>query len=146
VVLEKAKPQGSFVTAKNYGPNSSGYFKYQEEEGPVFTRYRLKIVHANGSYFYSPLLDTKDQNNSLLYNSIWPNPAKDKITIQLSSSDDKKIPYFIHNVQGTRVLHGWLQLHKGINRIPLDIGPLTPGLYQIRAGENKAVSLKFVKH
>lgn len=146
ITLEKAKANNRFVVAKTFhGNNNNLNYEFLEPLSSPFVYYRLKVVYANGSHFYSSIIDTRNPSTSVI-NTVWPNPARDRIMVQQVSVTDQKLPFAIYNLNGTTVLQGVLDLKTGTNSIPLEISSLPPGIYQLRTTRGQSISFRFVKH
>jgi photosystem II stability/assembly factor-like uncharacterized protein len=78
--------------------------------------------------------------------SLYPNPAEDKMTMSLYSPSASVLNYEIKNIFGTTVLAGNTYLKVGVSNIPFDIHPFVSGVYEISiVAEGIHISKLFVK-
>ena len=77
--------------------------------------------------------------------SIYPNPINNQSVIQLDAKDEGSASFMVRNIAGTVVQVETVLLQKGINRIPLKVIDLSPGLYfcQIQS-EKMDLNSKFI--
>ncbi|HXR84912.1 MAG TPA: T9SS type A sorting domain-containing protein [Hanamia sp.] len=142
----------SFVNSKAPDGNSSSTLNYQYTDtkaagADVF--YRLKQVDKDGRISYSNVVFIKGGKlNSLLLNSVYPNPAKNKLNVIVSSPISNQISVVVTNLAGKRVYQQAFSISNGGNNLDLNVSNLPAGSYFIKAicndGCNSAVS-KFVK-
>lgn len=152
VTLEKAMKNRAFITHQFFEPSlfwsGSRYFT-TEVAASVYTHFRLKIILKDGSYFYSPVINTSG-SISFNKNKIWPNPVSDQLNMELPAIIDKSMPYFIYNINGVQVTKGWLQLKAGTDFTTLSVNELPRGHYQLQigsaSGDSPTFSFPFVKH
>ncbi|HYE54740.1 MAG TPA: T9SS type A sorting domain-containing protein, partial [Chitinophagaceae bacterium] len=97
---------------------------------PQVLYYRLKMVDADGVFTYSKIitLRTNRSGGSLL---LYPNPAKEAVTLQVkaSASDDATIS--VIDAAGRRVMQKNTVVQKGDNVIGLEVQSLQSGLYTV---------------
>ena len=103
--------------------------------------YRLKIVHADGSYQYSSIINVKLSCNSQHHVMVFPNPAKDRITISSNN-----------NMRSATILSASGQAIKtvamaGVNNRDIALNELAAGIYllQLTYTDNSKDYIKFVK-
>jgi hypothetical protein len=81
---------------------------------------------------------------------IGPNPATDKLDLQLTSLKSQRAIYSIYNSNGMVVKQGVLTLSEGRNNTSIPLQTILPGTYQLQvagvAGEAQPISFRFVKH
>ena len=83
--------------------------------------YRVRLVNINGSQSYSSLLRLSS-SSSFNTNTvtIYPNPVKDKICVQVSALRNTKIQVDIYDVTGKQLLSVNRFVEKGINVVGLE--------------------------
>ena len=87
--------------------------------------------------------DIKEEIPTQSYFNLYPNPANNKITINLPKNNDK-ISYQIYDIMGRIVLEGMIN---NKNEINVDISVLSDGFYLIQIkSTNHSSSLKFIKN
>ncbi len=75
------------VSAKGFGNNT-----YQQRDNGNWIRnemvyYRLKMIDMDGKYTYSNIINLKNNSNTDLKSTIYPNPAKDIVTLSIGSNN-----------------------------------------------------------
>ena len=142
--IEKSA-DGSRYTLIGRHPAASGTgnkFYSHTDKGALHTSnfYRLKIVDNNGSFTYSQISHVKTgESKSRL--TIYPNPAKDNLTIRLTA-DAGPVRVALQDVTG-RTINTFTTYSDGreINEVA-DIRSLKPGIYFISFNHQ---TVRFVK-
>ncbi len=141
-----------FVNSQQKSGNSSSVLNYKYIDnkgfgGNVF--YRLMQVDKDGKYNYSNVVLIKgDKINALSLIGVYPNPAKDKLNLIVSSPVNNNINIVISGLAGKIVQRRAFSVIDGGNNLDLDISSLSAGTYFIKAiGENGSLApvIKFVK-
>lgn len=102
--------------------------------------YRLKMVDLDGSFEYSPVILLKSNPKDGI--SIYPNPAKDIIRIQLNMFPDNNVFYTLMSIDGQKVMEGNIN-EQNYN---LDIHSLNKGIYILNvSGDGSNETIKLVK-
>jgi hypothetical protein len=140
----------------NFRPESMIPVMYNEQGTKIFTQavpvrsgfryYRLKMIGVDGSVSYSAIINT-DEKGVVSFN-LWPNPATDRVNIDLYSENTVKSSYRIFNTSGLMVGNGHFYLHSGNNNVDVSVANLPAGTYQVLISNPGAapISLRFVKH
>jgi hypothetical protein len=84
----------------------------------------------------------QESDNSFTFNSLYPNPATDKLNLSFFASNESVIVYQIIDVLGKVVMNGVIENYSGNNLIELNISELNSGLYYIKS-ENGEFNKKF---
>jgi hypothetical protein len=94
--------------------------------------------------FYDPQTGINHQNNKEALISVYPNPAKDKITIDFPESEDGiNAQLSIYGSAGQEMISRYVVTSKS----EIDVSHLAPGLYFIKVENNQIVSFsKFIKN
>lgn len=152
IVVEKGTGNGKFITEKivtNESFRGDKLYAYVAAASPAFPLYRLKITPKSGRPFYSPVINTASGAAPSPVR-IGPNPAREKLEIQLSSPEPKKAAYIIYNNNGVAVKMGNLPLAVGGNNATIPLHALLPGNYHLQitglTGQAQPFSFRFVKH
>lgn len=88
---------------------------------------------------YTSITEVQKQTMDI---SIYPNPAREQITVNLSSFMNENIHVEIFNTLGAVIF----QQNTQSNQIDIDINSLPAGIYMIRCGnEDKMISKRFIK-
>ncbi|MGN6249938.1 MAG: T9SS type A sorting domain-containing protein [Ginsengibacter sp.] len=142
----------AFVASKENSKNNGSDLNYQYTDskgvgGNIY--YRLEQVDVNGNTNYSGVVLVKGNSiNALSLNSVYPNPAKDRLNLIISSPVNNNINIIITDLAGKIVKRQAYSVVSGGNNIDFDVSALPAGSYFIKANCNNgcesAVS-KFVK-
>ena len=151
-------------------PDKDIYISYEEvdiedEEGFEFLSGVICALTMTYSYPYYELMDEDDNNKTLvktgdeeLYNDcmgytgvkeiqqtalkIYPNPAKEQITVSMPFNGNENVDIKIFNMLGVNVLS---QQAAG-EQINVDVRSLPAGVYIVRCGKSdKVTTMRFVK-
>lgn len=152
IVLEKSTDGKNFIAEKIFtgeGFRGGRLFSYPAGASASFRYYRLKITQKSGKPFYSPVV-TMGVGEKTPPVRIFPNPATNKLQLQLSSPRPQKVAYAIYNTSGLALQSGHLLLSGAEQIQTISLQHLPPGTYQLQvsgiAGEPQPISLRFVKH
>lgn len=141
-----------FVNSKHNSGNSTSVLNYQftdtrNIDGNVY--YRLVQIDKDGKSTSSKVILVKGgKNNALAINAVYPNPAKDKITLVISSPANNNLNISITDLAGKVVRRQATSVVNGGNNLDMDVSALSAGTYFIRANCNngcKTPVIKFVK-
>ncbi len=103
--------------------------------------YRLKMVDLDGTYEYSNVVVLSTNKNDNII-SVYPNPAKDLLTVSFVQSTQSELTYQITNMDGLMVTTGALNADQPV----IDIQTLPVGIYIISViSESGNQSVRFVK-
>lgn len=143
--LEKSFDQVTFLPLGNItasgNPGESNYQFTDLSSLKAMNYYRLKIVNADSLFTYGKIIAVAAPVSDKII--IFPNPAKDKITIRLGNVSEKT-DIVIADARGMIVKK--LQLMAGIVETSVNIPDLQPGVYSIsfQSGQTKSIQ-QFVK-
>lgn len=142
----------AFVNSQEKSGNSSSVlnYKYVDNQGVGGTvYYRLMQVDKDGRYNYSNIVLIKgDKINMLSLNAVYPNPAKDNLTLIVSSPTNGSIHLVISDLAGKVVQRSIFSVMDGGNNLDLNVNSLSAGTYFIKAFDangSHAPVIKFVK-
>lgn len=151
IVVEKAQTPGNFIAEKVFAAENargSKLYSLPASATDSYPYYRLKITQKNGKAFYSPVVYLAGRTEGT--HRIGPNPAKDKLTLQLWSNEKQKGDYTIYNSNGVAVSRGVLSLSEGENTTAIPVQSLPTGTYHLQvtgvANGKQPISFRFVKH
>jgi hypothetical protein len=127
---------------------NSSELKYEYTHSSITTPnnyYRLKLVNADGSYTYSNILVLKVVT-SLKELSVYPQPARNYININLATQHAQRITIKVINSTGISVREEQVQLNPGNNSFLINnLQRLNPGFYFLKTMiDGKPVSRKIV--
>jgi hypothetical protein len=107
--------------------------------------YRLKLVDQDGSFKYSSIvvLNISSKNAVVI---LYPNPARDFITLMISTRQKEKIKYRIVDASGRVVTSGTENLQSGSNNVNVSLMNIASGIYTIVIeGNNGKSQYSFIK-
>lgn len=107
--------------------------------------YRLKVKDVSGNFIYSKTVMVKLNFASVQGLSVYPNPAREVITVVLSSDKNEKYRMDLYNENGGTISTRYVNVVAGQNNIPWDISVLPAGIYNIRVVGSNSRVIKFLK-
>lgn len=126
--LERSKNGISFSALKNekaglFNDSYSGIFTDEQATAPLLY-YRVKAVAMDGKISYSNLKVVNNLQENRI--SVFPNPAKDNITVETSSGEPLML--IATDISGRELLKQKIST----NRLLVDVSGWAPGFYMIR--------------
>ena len=125
-----------FISSKGNNGNSVGTLEYEFIDAKPFkvvSYYRLKQVDFDGKSTLSKVVVIKDgRMMNFEISDIYPNPAKEKVNIVVSSFAERKANFIITDLTGKVVLQQNQQIMNGENNIQLNVNSLTAGSYILK--------------
>lgn len=108
--------------------------------------YRLKIIDENGLVMYSKTVTVINGAKGLMM-GLAPTVANDKVTLTLSSANNRQLDIYITDIQGKVVRTVRQQIPSSNSNISVMVSDLTAGMYYIIAvaGNEKTNTLRFIK-
>lgn len=98
--------------------------------------YRLKMIDKDGSFSYSPL--RLISNNSSFSVAIYPNPAKDKLQIQITSDKQMALQMQVVSLDGKILISNSFTANEANTLCSINISSLQRGSYLLKvSSENK---------
>jgi hypothetical protein len=132
--------------------NSSGKSYQAILAGPSGTAYyRLRMIEKDGTYNYSSFIaihPSCEENENI---TVYPNPAKSANTVYVNfnTSYRGKASLGISNTRGQQVINAIVQVHDGVNKMPVNIDRFAAGTYFVTLitdrGKRIGTTQKFVK-
>jgi hypothetical protein len=113
------------------------------QAGYDYLYYRLKMVDLDGSFKNSHVVKIRMTNFSSL--NIYPNPAKNWLSINFVSQVVEKTQLVIYNDAGMKVYTQGIVIIKGNNSLELDIHSLLPAGYHLKFGDQIKFQGRFIK-
>lgn len=145
--IERSADNGGFVQIGTVAATDKGLlinYRFDDRDAPSGTSYyRLKMVDADGSYTYSPIISVKLNNGST--NKLYPNPAHSRLSVSVSSESEQSGKLMIVDMLGHTVQQQQVQLHKGGNNMTLNITGLPRGNYLLLYSGEQQWQLPFMK-
>ncbi len=141
-----------FVASKADMGNSSVEIQYNFEDEQPFdgnNYYRLKQLDLNGKESYSNIIMIKGgKGNKIEFTSIYPNPAKDLLKLDIYTPITQNLNVIITDISGRTVKQINILANNGNNQFNVNVDALKAGTYLIKASSNngyEAVVQKFMK-
>lgn len=138
--LERSIDGKNFTSINKQVAKGKGTFDYsykdKEATATPISYYRLKLTEANGKTSYSKTLTISSNidKTSALLQTVYPNPAKDVLFVDINSNSEQSIMLSIIDVNGKQVEKRNLPAtQSGIYQIPLSKFP--NGVYHIIADD-----------
>ncbi len=104
----------------------------------------------SGSYLYADLLafsgnsSVGEINNIASYN-VFPNPAKDKLNIEISLKQNTLVQVEVMDIQGKQIKVQDFAMNKGENQVSIDLSDVQKGIYFVRmTTDGESLSQKLV--
>ena len=101
------------------------------ERGGVRFYYRLKMIDKDGQFTYSPVRSLTINNSSLTI-TIFPNPVKDKLQVQINSDKSMTLQVQVVSMDGKVVQSKVLKVHNGVSMQTLNTSSLQCGIYMLK--------------
>ncbi|WP_144886136.1 T9SS type A sorting domain-containing protein [Lacibacter cauensis] len=133
VVLEKKTGSTAFVpVTEKLQPALNGFYDDERNTTPV--TYRLLLFALDGTVQHSKhLFFNADKQTSF---NLYPNPAQDKVTVQLPVNTKGKTFVAITDVNGKLLLQKELLIQPAQTTFELSVKHLPIGIYQVRLVNN----------
>ncbi len=120
------------VKAKGNSTIASSYETSDNKPYPDFTFYRLKMIDNDGQYKYSGIVKIKTPSNPLFVSRVYPNPAKEKITVELFANSRKPLTLEIYDLVGKKLQSNSIVTDPGVNQKQLNVNRLAGGTYLLQ--------------
>ena len=134
--VAKINGMGNSNTLKNYSYTDStkqhpiAFGTTNNEQQTMY--YRLKQTDFDGVYTYSDVIYAGCFNPSIEYIQVFPNPAYDYLSFNISSIEVNTINVTIINVMGQSVFSDKFDVIKGANTFTIDVSKLSPTTYYFK--------------
>ena len=117
------------------------------DNSPLTTHnyYRLKIVDKDGRFEYSPVRTINNSGN--FYISVYPNPAKDKLQVQIESDKNTTLQVQVVAQDGKVLISQQWNVNEGTAIKILNVSALQSGSYFLKmtSGDKDQIVVKFEK-
>ena len=132
--IQKSTDGINFTAVGIIEKQPSGFYTFQlNEVNRDKSYYRVRLVNVNNSQSYSSLLklsSTSSFNTNAV--TIYPNPVKDKLCIQVSTLRTTKMQVELYDVSGNQLHSVSRFVEKGINVVGLeDLSNMSNGVYLV---------------
>ncbi|HNJ58929.1 MAG TPA: GEVED domain-containing protein, partial [Chitinophagaceae bacterium] len=143
----------SFVNSKAINGNSTSNLSYGYNDVKPLAGtnyYRLKQVDKDGKFNYSTVVILKgDKVSQISIASVYPNPVRNTINVQIVSPANEKVSLVITDITGKVLMQENTSLTAGDNVKQIDVSRLSQGAYLIKAICNNGCEtavFKFTKY
>ena len=122
--------------------NSAVNYEYRDAaplKGVSF--YRLKQIDTDNRFSYSLVKRVDNRINGIQIKQVFPNPATDKINLQLIINIPQIISVKIFNSSGKQVIGEQRKLQAGEQNWQLDVSRLPAGIYEIIIGSESGAKI-----
>ena len=140
--------QFAIVPAKGNSTIESSYSAIDDRPFPGNSFYRLKMVDKDGQVKYSDIISIKAPVSAVVISRVFPNPAINKLNLQIISDSRKTLSVEAFDLLGKKVLNLSLAIDQGINNKSVMVSNLTSGTYILQVKDvkgNTIEKLKFLK-
>jgi hypothetical protein len=146
--LEKAATDGAFATIASLSSNGQPQYRFTDNHNSnTMALYRIKLISKDGAVTYSPTLRMGNGPGNTP-NGLWvyPNPSRQKVTVQVLAQTAGNATLTVTNAQGSRLWQQRQWLQKGHNVLPLTVEHWPEGVLflEVRTAGGKTVR-QFVK-
>lgn len=121
--------KGSIV-ARGNSNNAVNYSFTDEEPFNEITYYRLRMINRDNTYSYSRIVSVKNERINGL--SIYPNPAKGKITVRFHVQEISPALLDVYTMNGELVYSKKMQATAGTNMLELNTEKFVAGNYILK--------------
>jgi len=115
------------MLAKNQLSNDYQYTDRAPYKGISY--YRLRMIDVDGSFSYSPIRAVERQGVEIF--NVYPVPASEEITIELSSIKLSKMHVSITDMLGRTIFSSEKTIDKGLNKLTIPVHTLSTGSYTL---------------
>ena len=108
--------------------------------------YRLRQIDLDGKSTYSKQIDLLVNSNGSVVN-VYPNPAKDNVTIDYASNSNASLSLQIIDMSGRVIKQVQTKVASGNNAMIISLDGVSAGMYQLQLIENNRLThvQKFIK-
>lgn len=140
--VEKSSNGSTWTSIGRVNSNSIRTYQLTDKTGGE-AQYRIKQVDLNGAVIYTEIIRTQCGNSAILVN-LYPKPARDRMTLQVSTDRTLNTRAQVIDNYGRVVMSIQLPLSKGINNFSFNVGHLPQGQYYLRStDENTIINQRF---
>ncbi|RYE16914.1 MAG: T9SS type A sorting domain-containing protein [Sphingobacteriales bacterium] len=144
-VVERSATTNNFIAIGSVMANTQHEFTYQwiDEMGlSGKSFYRLKIIDADGSISYSPVVLV---SNIKITTSYYPNPVQSLVNISIEATQNETDRLQLINSEGKTITTKKVDLKTGNNNVTWNMAALPAGNYFISSSNGLFPVLKIVK-
>lgn len=106
--------------------------------------YRIKQVDLDGQWEYFPILSSRCNTNNSTYN-VYPNPVKERFTLEIESDTKKSINYVLIDAFGKVILNNEHLLYPGFTELKLNVSDAPAGIYRLQISTSEDTITKTIQ-
>lgn len=134
-----------FLQKVNAENTLSGYSFLDPYPYPGYSYYRLRIISKEGQMVTSPVIKIVAPEKNLALVTLFPNPVKDNIQVQLFSLKMQKVIIGIDNTAGQTLIRKSVSLDAGLNTRQVFFSGLYAGVYILSVEDEKGTEMSRIK-
>ena len=131
-------------TASAGNSNSEKSYAFTDNHPVLNNNYRIAGYGIDGSVQYSSVIHSSCTVTNASF-TLWPNPAKDIVFIDLASGDNSQLLLKLFDSRGALIKTQKKIISQGRNQLTMDIGSLPNGIYTLHADWNSGKIKKAVQ-
>lgn len=139
-IVERSIENGPYSSIGQFEPGGaggSGLAEYDMQDWQVkageLYNYRVHVHEISGNMYDSEVATVMlGAANGLSAGAFYPNPATEKVHIELRSGEEGKLDVSIYDTRGRIIAARGMSVHAGSTRASLDVSDLAPGVYFVR--------------
>lgn len=131
--VQKSTDGAAWTSLGRVAGNSSHTYQFTDKAGGQAT-YRIKQVDGSGAFSYTDVVRTTC-NSQAFFVSLYPIPARDKVTLVVTSDKALNTTVELVDNYGRVVMRLPVVINKGTNHFPLDVSRLSQGQYYLRSSQ-----------
>ena len=120
------------VAIQNSTSNNKTYYFTNNVISSSINFYKLKMVNMDGSSAYSNILKLSNNQKNINTLDVMPNPAKDNLFVHINANRVRSSNIEIVNMLGQIIYRKNIQIIKGKNTIPINVGNLPRGVFFLK--------------
>lgn len=97
--------------------------------------YRIAIINNDGSIEYSNIILLKNEAKRLIH--IYPNPVKDVVNINITTSSAEKYNYSVFDISGKLLINKYFDATQGTQTIKVPLNNVANGTYLVKVTDAK---------
>lgn len=142
-VIEKSTDRSTFTSIGTVNATRATQYQFVDPQVLARNYYRVKSVDANGAFKYSSIVNLSGGRSAIVFQA-FPLPAKDKITVQHSTTRSNAIISVV--ALDGKVVKTVIP-NRNAQQTTIDLSSVAAGVYMLRYddGTGEVETLKFVK-
>jgi hypothetical protein len=145
-LIQRSTDANNFTNIGSLPAKGGGNYNFTDTALPNTTTiyYRLKMVDKDGSFTYSNIVNCELPVMSSVL-TIYPNPVKESLLVQMSANKAEKVTVQITNMQGKVLEQNVQDLHVGKNNFSINTQKLPKGNYILSIKGQSTKQTSFIK-